>query len=455
MENLKPTMQNKSNDKQPSWRDAIAVFFRRKVITMIFLGFSAGLPYLLVFSTLSAWLSEAGVQRTAIGFFSWVGITFSIKVLWAPVLDNLAIPWITRFLGQRRSWMLTAQLGLLVGLFSMSTLDPGIQIWSLALLATFVAFCSATQDICIDAYRIEAAPRELQAAMAATYIFGYRLALLVSGAGAFYVADLYDWELAYQLMALLMLIGIATTGLISEPSSVKSVRWGPLEISLLERLNTKRNVITSKLNRAMVLVYAPFFSFFQEYKGHAAILLLFIGVFRISDITMGVMANPFYLELGFTKSQIASIAKVFGFLMTILGSALGGVLVVKMGIMSPLLITAILVMITNLLFSILALMGPDLNWLALVIGADNLAGGMSNVVFIAFLSSLVNQNYTATQYALFSSIMTLPGKFAGGFSGLIIDSLGYPIFFVYAAFIGLPAILLIMYFMRNKLLSIA
>ena len=448
-------MQKNSNDKQPSWRDAIAVFFRRKVITMIFLGFSAGLPYLLVFSTLSAWLSEAGVQRTAIGFFSWVGITFSIKVLWAPVLDNLPIPWITRFLGQRRSWMLTAQLGLLVGLFSMSTLDPGIQIWSLALLATFVAFCSATQDICIDAYRIEAAPRELQAAMAATYIFGYRLALLVSGAGAFYVADLYDWELAYQLMALLMLIGIATTGLISEPSSVKSVRWGPLEISLLERLNTKRNVITSKLNRAMVLVYAPFFSFFQEYKGHAAILLLFIGVFRISDITMGVMANPFYLELGFTKSQIASIAKVFGFLMTILGSALGGVLVVKMGIMSPLLITAILVMITNLLFSMLALMGPDLNWLALVIGADNLAGGMSNVVFIAFLSSLVNQNYTATQYALFSSIMTLPGKFAGGFSGLIIDSVGYPIFFVYAAFIGLPAILLLMYFMRNKLLSIA
>ena len=448
-------MQKNSNDKQPSWRDAIAVFFRRKVIAMIFLGFSAGLPYLLVFSTLSAWLSEAGVQRTAIGFFSWVGITFSIKVLWAPVLDNLPIPWITRFLGQRRSWMLTAQLGLLVGLFSMSTLDPGIQIWSLALLATFVAFCSATQDICIDAYRIEATPRELQAAMAATYIFGYRLALLVSGAGAFYVADLYDWELAYQLMALLMLIGIATTGLISEPSSVKSVRWGPLEISLLERLNTKRNVITSKLNRAMVLVYAPFFSFFQEYKGHAAILLLFIGVFRISDITMAVMANPFYLELGFTKSQIASIAKVFGFLMTILGSALGGVLVVKIGIMSPLLITAILVMITNLLFSMLALMGPDLNWLALVIGADNLAGGMSNVVFIAFLSSLVNQNYTATQYALFSSIMTLPGKFAGGFSGLIIDSLGYPIFFVYAAFIGLPAILLTMYFMRKKLLSIA
>ena len=450
-------MQNNSNDEQTSWRTAIAVYLQRKVITMIFLGFSAGLPYLLVFSTLSAWLSEAGVQRSAIGFFSWIGITFSIKVLWAPVIDNLAIPWLTKYLGQRRSWMLTAQIGLLLGLFSISTLEPGTQIWSLALLATFVAFCSATQDICIDAYRIEAAARELQAAMAATYIFGYRLALLASGAGAFYIADLYDWELAYQLMALLMLVGIVTTWLMSEPAHARDIRWGPLETRLFERLslNNKRiGIVTSKLYRAMVMAYAPFFSFFMEHKGRAAILLLFIGVFRISDITMGVMANPFYLDLGFTKTQIASIAKVFGFLMTILGSALGGILVVKMGIMSPLLITAILVMITNLLFSILALMGPDLNWLALVIGADNLAGGMSNVVFIAFLSSLVNQNYTATQYALFSSIMTLPGKFAGGFSGLIVDSVGYPIFFVYAAFIGLPAILLIMYFMRNKLLSI-
>jgi PAT family beta-lactamase induction signal transducer AmpG len=204
----------------------------------------------------------------------------------------------------------------------------------------------------------------------------------------------------------------------------------------------------------VIMAYAPFFSFFKEYRGHAAILLLFIGVFRISDITMGVMANPFYLDLGFTKTQIASIAKVFGFFMAILGSALGGVLVVKVGIMSPLLITAILVVITNLLFSVLALMGPDLNWLALVIGADNLVGGMSNVVFIAFLSNLVNQNYTATQYALFSSIMTLPGKFAGGFSGMIVDALGYPVFFVYSACIGLPAILLILHFMRKKSLCI-
>ena len=451
-------MQNTSNDEQTSWRTATAVYLQRKVITMIFLGFSAGLPYLLVFSTLSAWLSEAGVQRSAIGFFSWVGITFSIKVLWAPVIDNLAIPWITKHLGPRRSWMLTAQFGLLLGLFSISTLEPGTQIWSLALLATFVAFCSATQDICIDAYRIEAAARELQAAMAATYIFGYRLALLASGAGALYIADLYDWELAYQLMALLMLVGIVTTWLISEPPRARGIPWGPLETRLFERLNLKNervDIVTSKLYRAMVMAYAPFFSFFMEYKGRAAILLLFIGVFRISDITMGVMANPFYLDLGFTKTQIASIAKVFGFLMTILGSALGGVLVVKMGIMNPLLITAILVVITNLLFSLLAIMGPDLNWLAIVIGADNLAGGMSNVVFIAFLSHLVNQNYTATQYALFSSIMTLPGKFAGGFSGMVVDAVGYQIFFVYAACIGLPTIILIVHFMRNKILEIA
>ena len=448
-------MQNNSNDKQLSWAGAASVYLQREVITMIFLGFSAGLPYLLVFSTLSAWLTEAGVQRSAIGFFSWVGVTFSIKVLWAPIIDNLTIPWITKHLGQRRSWMLIAQLGLLFGLFCMSTVEPDVQIWTLALLATFVAFCSATQDICIDAYRIEAAASELQAAMAATYIFGYRLALLASGAGAFYIADLYDWQLTYQLMALLMLVGIVTTGFISEPPHAASTRWGSREEGLLERFDPKRlSSVNSKLVRAVIMAYAPFFSFFREYRGHAAILLLFIGVFRISDITMGVMANPFYLDLGFTKTQIASIAKVFGFFMAILGSALGGILVVKVGIMSPLLITAILVVITNLLFSVLALMGPDLHWLALVIGADNLVGGMSNVVFIAFLSNLVNQNYTATQYALFSSIMTLPGKFAGGFSGMIVDALGYPIFFVYAACIGLPAILLIVHFMRNKSLCI-
>lgn len=421
---------------------------------MVFLGFSAGLPFLLVFSTLSAWLSEAGVERSAIGFFSWVGITFSIKVLWAPVVDNLALPGLTRHLGARRSWMLLAQLGLLIGLLGMAATDPAESLWTMVAWAIWVAFCSATQDICIDAYRIESAEDDLQAAMAATYIFGYRFALLVAGAGALFIADSADWESAYNIMALAMLIGLGTTLLIKEPPHASQTRWGALEQSLLENLSSMpQGSAANKLQRALIMVYAPFYAFFAEYGRHALILLVFIGMFRISDITMGVMANPFYLELGFSKSEIAGVAKAFGFGMTIFGSAIGGVLVIKMGIMRPLLLTAVLVVMTNLLFALMAQKGPDLTWLAWVISADNLAGGMSNVVFIAFLSSLVNRQYTATQYALFSSLMTLPGKFFGGFSGVLVDAVGYSWFFVYAAATGLPAVFLILFLIKNRIVT--
>ena len=421
---------------------------------MVFLGFSAGLPFLLVFSTLSAWLSEAGVERSAIGFFSWVGITFSIKVLWAPVVDNLALPGLTRHLGARRAWMLLAQVGLLIGLLGMAATDPAESLWTMAAWAVWVAFCSATQDICIDAYRIESAEDDLQAAMAATYIFGYRFALLVAGAGALFIADSADWESAYNIMALAMLIGLGTTLLIKEPSHASQTRWGALEQSLLKNLSgMPQGSAANKLQRAMIMVYAPFHAFFAEYGRHALVLLVFIGMFRISDITMGVMANPFYLELGFSKSEIAGVAKAFGFGMTILGSAIGGVLVIKMGIMRPLLLTAVLVVLTNLLFALMAQKGPDLTWLAWVISADNLAGGMSNVVFIAFLSSLVNRQYTATQYALFSSLMTLPGKFFGGFSGVLVDAVGYSWFFVYAAATGLPAVFLILFLIKYRIVT--
>ena len=421
---------------------------------MVFLGFSAGLPFLLVFSTLSAWLSEAGVERSAIGFFSWVGITFSIKVLWAPVVDNLALPGLTRHLGARRSWMLLAQLGLLIGLLGMAATDPAESLWTMVAWAIWVAFCSATQDICIDAYRIESAEDDLQAAMAATYIFGYRFALLVAGAGALFIADSADWESAYNIMALAMLIGLGTTLLIKEPPHASQTRWGALEQSLLENLSSMpQGSAANKLQRALIMVYAPFYAFFTEYGRHALVLLVFIGMFRISDITMGVMANPFYLELGFSKSEIAGVAKAFGFGMTIFGSAIGGVLVIKMGIMRPLLLTAVLVVMTNLLFALMAQKGPDLTWLAWVISADNLAGGMSNVVFIAFLSSLVNRQYTATQYALFSSLMTLPGKFFGGFSGVLVDAVGYSWFFVYAAATGLPAVFLILFLIKYRIVT--
>lgn len=416
-----------------SLRQAWLLYRHPRVLTLLLFGFSAGLPFLLVFSTLSAWLRDSGVERATIGYFSWVGILFSIKVVWSPVVDQLRLPLLQRWLGQRRSWLLLAQVGIGVALLVMSMHGPKGNLTFFAWLAVAVAFCSATQDICVDAYRIESAPEPLQGPLAAAYIFGYRLALLVAGAGAFYLADFYSWQFAYQVMALCMLVGVITTLVIREP-----------EIPARESFSENPE---HWLEHALL---APFKEFFSRFGWHALVLLLFISVYRISDITMGVMANPFYLDMGYSKSDIASIAKVFGFFMTIAGSVLGGVLVARWGHHRPLLIGAVLVASTNLLFAKMATGGPDLTWLAVAISADNLSGGFANVAFIAYLSALVNREFTATQYALFSSLMTLPGKFIGGYSGEVVDALGYPFFFSYAAILGVPAIFLILYIQRHK-----
>jgi len=425
-----------------TWRQSAAVYLQPAVLAMFFLGFSAGLPLLLVFSTLSAWLTEEGVSRTAIGFFGWVGITYSIKVLWAPVIDRLSIPLLTRCFGQRRSWMLVGQLGVIAGLLVMMGSDPGESLMALALAAVAVAFASSTQDVAIDAFRIESAIDEYQGAMASTYVFGYRLAMLVAGAGSLYIADWLGWQAAYLAMAGLMLVGVLTVAMVAEP-----VRGESADAELLERqLSGTLGANTSALARLRRwfagAVVSPFVEFFQRNGSIALVILLFIAIYRLSDIAMGIMANPFYLDLGFTKSEIASVGKVFGFFMTIFGSFVGGLLVVKYGIPRPLLAGAVMVAVTNLLFVQLAQVGADLNWLIVAISADNLGGGFSNAAFIAYLSSLTNRSYTATQYALFSSLMTLPGKFLSGFSGMVVDAAGYASFFLYTALMGIPAILL-------------
>jgi PAT family beta-lactamase induction signal transducer AmpG len=426
-----------------SWAEAIRVYSRPQVITMLFLGFSAGLPFLLVFSTLTAWLRDEGISRTAIGFFGWVGITYSIKVLWAPVVDRLRLPLLTDALGQRRSWMLVGQLGVMAGLLAMVLVDVQASLVPLALCALLVAFSSSTQDIAIDAFRIESAVDEYQGAMSATYIFGYRLAVLVSGAGALYIAEWQNWNMAYISMAGLMLVGVITVLLVAEPEHIRQQGVDVLEAKLAHGAHADQpgrlNRLKAWLLGAMV---APFVEFFQRNGRWALLILAFIGLFRLSDITMGIMANPFYLDIGFSKKEIADVGKVFGFFMTIAGSFLGGLLVVRYGIFRPLIAGAIAVALTNLLFAMLAGIGPELAWLAVVISADNLSGGFSNAAFIAYLSSLTNRAYTATQYALFSSIMTLPGKFLSGFSGLIVDASSYQVFFTYAAVMGVPAIML-------------
>jgi len=435
-----------------SWKEAFQVYLKPRVLGMLFLGFSAGLPFLLVFSTLSAWLRDIGIERTVIGFFSWVGITYSIKVFWAPVIDSLALPFLTRKLGKRRSWMLLAQIGIATGLIGMAITSPEQQIHIIALFALLVAFSSATQDITIDAYRIEALDKIYQGAMATTYVLGYRLALLAAGAGAFYIAEFQNWSVAYLSMAGLMVIGILTTLIIREPSVSKDQQTRDRESTLEHSLGIDHT--TGKLHQLAAwftdAVIAPFADFVQRNGKTAISILALVAVYKISDITMGVMANPFYLDLGFSKIEIANVTKVFGFFMTIAGAAIGGVMVVRYGIMKPLILGAVLIASTNLLFAMLAIYEPSVNFLAVVVSADNLSGGIATSVFIAYLSSLTNTAYTATQYALFSSLMTLPAKFIGGFSGIVVDTQGYFSFFVYAAILGTPAILLAIYLLRKQ-----
>ncbi len=434
-----------------SWDETLKIYLHPRVLVMLFLGFSAGLPFLLLFSTLSVWLREAEVARSTIGFFSWVGLTFSIKVLWAPVVDRMPLPFLTRALGRRRGWMCLAQIGIATGLVGIGMTDPSTDLFYIAVFALLVAFSSATQDISIDAYRIEAVKPELQGAMAATYIYGYRIALLVAGAGALYIADYISWPMAYFAMAALMGVGFVTVLLIDEPESPRDAaaeeREQKLAGSLSGRLhlNGKAGQTLSWFSSAVI---SPFADFFARMGPMGWGILLFIGIYRISDITMGIMANPFYIDLGFTKSEIASISKVFGFFMSLLGTAIGGVLVARFGIMRPLLLGAALVASTNLLFAALAIIGADITFLTLTISADNFSGGLAGTVFIAYLSSLTNTAYTATQYALFSSLFTLPGKFIGGFSGIVVDNAGYVNFFIYAAALGLPAIVLTLFLMR-------
>jgi len=435
-----------------SWREAFLSYTKPRVIAMLFLGFSAGLPFLLVFSTLSAWLKEAEVSRSVIGFFSWVGLTYSIKFFWAPAIDRLPVPFLTRMLGRRRSWMIVAQCGIAIGLIGMAQTNPMTDLYMMAVFAVVVAFSSATQDVSIDAYRIEAVEKEIQGAMSASYILGYRLALLVAGAGALYMADQVPWEQVYYAMAALMLVGLITVLFINEPdrkSANDAIMQETRVLAFMEGSHHWPKKLRSVTAWFLGAVVSPFVDFFTRNGWLALLILLFIGIFRISDITMGVMANPFYLDLGFTKTEIAQITKVFGFFMTIAGSALGGVFVVRYGIMRPLFIGAVLVAITNLLFAYMAAVDtPTTFMLAFVISADNLSGGFAISAFIAYLSSLTNTAYTATQYALFSSLMTLQAKFLGGFSGVIVDLQGYVFFFVYASVLGTPAIFLVLYLMK-------
>jgi len=428
-------------ESRHGWAESFLVYRNPKVVAMLFLGFSAGLPILLVFGTLSAWLRVEGVDKTTIGFVSWVALAYGLKFFWSPLIDRAPLPILTRALGQRRGWMLLAQIGVIYGLVSMASSDPVNHLQATVLFAVITAFSSATQDITIDAWRIEAIGEDYQGAMAGAYQLGYRLGMIVAGGGAFSLAHFHSWPVAYLFMAGFMLIGPVMVMIIAEPEHPPlSDKGSNRELSALVRL--KRWFVGA--------VVDPFREFFVREGAFALVILAFIMVYRISDITLGVMANPFYIDMGYSELEIGLVTKTVGPFVTIAGALVGGVLVMRFGKMRMLMTGAVLVVLTNLLFAWLATQEAKLLWLILVVGADNLAAGIATTTFVAYLSGLTNKAYTATQYALFSSIMLLLAKFVAGFSGVVVDHSSYPVFFVYAAVLGIPSVLLILILIRRK-----
>lgn len=426
------------------WLATLKVYAEPASLRMLALGFSAGLPLLLVFGTLSFWLREAGVDRTTIGFLSWVGLAYGFKWVWSPLVDRLPIPVLTHLLGRRRSWLLLSQAVIMAALIMMALTDPTLALAPMVYCAVAVAFGSATQDIALDAFRIESADTQHQAALAATYQAGYRLAMIWAGAGALWIAAraevpnaaLYQygaWRTAYLVMAASMLPGVLTVLFSREPARAP--------------LPPARNA-AEWLQGALI---APFTDFIGRYRWHAALILALIATYRISDVVMGIMANPFYVDMGFSKDEVAAISKGFGVVMTLLGAFVGGVLALRLGVMRVLMLGATLSAASNLLFAWLGTRGHDLSALVLVISADNLSSGIASAAFIAYLSSLTNVQYSATQYALFSSMMLLLPKFLAGFSGQFVDHFGYPSFFTATACLGLPVLLLVWLASRIKM----
>ncbi len=419
-----------------TWRQALSLYAQPASLRMLALGFSAGLPLLLVLGTLSFRLREAGIDRSTIGYLSWVGLAYGFKWVWAPLVDRMPLPWLTARLGRRRSWLLLAQAVIALGLVGMAVNDPAQLLAPLVWCALAVAFGSATQDIALDAYRIESANPDAQAALAAVYQTGYRLAMIWAGAGVLWIAaraqgaDLVGyahaaWQTAYLVMALSLLPGMLTVLLSPEPAPQPV----PAARSVGEWLQGA--------------LFDPFADFWRRYRWQAVLVLALIAVYRISDVVMGIMANPFYVDMGFTKDEVAAVTKVYGVVMTLVGAFVGGLLSSRLGVMRVLMLGAMLSAASNLLFAWLSGVGHDVTALIFVVSADNLASGIASAAFIAYLSSLTNISYSATQYALLSSMMLLLPKFIAGFSGDYVNAHGYEAFFQATAWLGAPVLVLV------------
>lgn len=444
--------------KAQTWLQASKIYLDKRVLVLLFLGFSAGLPILLVFSTLSFWLREAGVSRANIGYFSWIALAYAFKWVWSPFVDRLSLPLLTTWLGRRRSWLLLSQIAIIMSLVGMAMSDPQTNLTLFVICAMVVAYSSATQDIVIDAYRIESAPENLQAAMAATYMTGYRIAMILAGAGSLVIASwaspdeayhLSAWSISYFVMASCMLVGVITTLACPEPKYQDNYTDKQQQIATKLEHQHLPSFLARFLAWLDIAVVAPFSDFFTRYGKQALLILLLIGTYRISDIVMGIMANPFYVDMGYTKDEVALITKVFGVIMTLVGAGIGGLLLTRYSTYAILFLGAFLVVLTNLIFALLAFVGKDLTLLTVIISMDNMSAGIATTAFITYISKLTNIEFSATQYALFSSMMLLFPKFIAGFSGVYVDGFGYVNFFIASALIGVPVLGLIMWLKRS------
>lgn len=438
-------MADATADERRSFRQSLASLGARRAIAMLVLGFAAGLPILLVFSTLSAWLALEEVAMTAIGFFAWASLSYSLKFIWAPLVDRLQLPVLERMLGRRRSWLLVAQICLICAIAFMASLDPSEALLLTAAGAVMIAFFSATQDIALDAWRIDVADDQDQALMAAIYQWGYRLGLILAGAGALWIADATNFNTAYLVMALALLAGpLAVFGAPRPPDPQTDVAG----IGAVRERAGKGPVgeAAAWLYGAIV---APFMDFIGRYKWLAVFILALIGLYRLTDFVMGFMANPFYLEMGYSLTDIANVSKFYGIWVTLVGAFVAGLAANRYGIYPVLLSGAILGAASNLAFAWLATLNdPGIAELIGAITLENASGGWAGTALIAYMSSLTNRAFSATQYALFSSFYALPGKIFGGVSGAMVEGLGFAGFYVVTALIGVPAILFVIVAMR-------
>lgn len=398
-----------------------------RVALMLPLGFSSGLPFLLVFSTLSAWLREAGISRTEIGMLSWVALAYSLKFLWAPLVDRYDVPVLSRLLGRRRGWMALSQLVTAVGLIGIALSSPQATLSLTVASAILVAFASATQDVVIDGFRIDAAATERQGMMAAALLLGYRLAFICAGAGALYIAEFVNWRSAYFSMAALMGVGLIGTLLAPRLDAGRAREHVPFAVAVVE----------------------PLVDLFQR-KGMMLIpILALIACFRLPDFVSGVMANPLYIDLGFSKADIANVSKLYGVWIGIAGAFAGGFALTRLGLWWTLFVGAFIAASSNLMFSWLAMEGARLDLLILTISIDNFASGFAGSALIAYMSGLTAPGFAATQYALLSSLYALPGKLIGGASGVVVDTYGYPLLFTGTAAIGIPLLILCLVIRRD------